>query len=90
MRLLGMGKKARLRDRLGDPALLLTGFAIGAGAMYIFDPEAGAGRRAAVSQTVVRGGSAGKRLGTKAADAARGAWALVSRKPGLQEKTSTD
>lgn len=83
-------KKNRLRDWLGDPALLLTGFAIGAGAMYIFDPEAGAGRRAAVGQTVARSGTAGKWLGGKAAGVVKSAWCLFSRKPRPQAPASAD
>ncbi|HZU23105.1 MAG TPA: hypothetical protein VE998_09765 [Terriglobales bacterium] len=73
-------RKNRFRDRYGDTAILLTGFAIGAGAMYVFDPEAGAERRAAVGQTVTRGsGSAAHWISHKAAGAARFAWHAVSR-----------
>lgn len=71
--------KNRFRNRMGDTAMLLTGFAIGAGAMYVFDPEAGAGRRAAVGQKVVGGSrTAGRWLGSKTLDTANRAWGAVA------------
>lgn len=71
--------KNRFRDRMGDTAMLLTGFAIGAGAMYVFDPEAGAGRRAAVGQKVVGGSrTAGRWMGSKTIDTANRAWGAVA------------
>ena len=65
------------RDRMGDTAMILTGLAIGAGAMYIFDPEEGSRRRAQAGQKAIRGGHvAGRWIGRKTIDLANRAWGV--------------
>jgi hypothetical protein len=71
--------KGGFRDRMGDTALLLTGLAIGAGVMYVFDPEQGGRRRADAGQKAIRGGHvAGRWIGCKSIDLANRAWGAVA------------
>jgi len=63
----------------GNTAMLLTGLAIGAGAMYIFDPEQGCRRRAYAGQKAMHGGhAAGQWITGKSADFAHRAWGAVT------------
>lgn len=67
------------RDRLSDGAMLLTGLAIGAGAMYIFDPKTGSGRRSAAAQKIIRGTRVSSRwLAGKSSNLANRMWGSMA------------
>lgn len=74
-----MSRNQRYRNRASDTAMLLTGMAIGAGVMYVFDAESGAGRRAKAGQKLSRGGHAlGRWFTGGSMDLANRAWGAVA------------
>jgi hypothetical protein len=63
----------------GHTAMLLTGLAIGAGAMYVFDPEQGGRRRSHAGQKALRGGHVARHwIACRCADLGNRAWGAVA------------